>query len=575
MPYAIVRIAKLKQVNIAGSGMHVSRGRNTPNANASMFEENQTLIYYDDRHLPLKEVVDQKIHSVPQKRKIRTDAVHCVEILLTASPEYFRPNDPGKYGDYQADKLADWKKATIDWLKQEYGDKIVRAELHLDEATPHIHAYLVPTDENGQLNCKKIFGGRAKMFAFQDSYAAATQHLGLERGVKNSRAEHTTVKDYYSVVNSASQELDLNDLCAVQARAVAYAQMQKDHQELERRLKYVADQRDLLSKRLEKTQEALKVQSQVNRSLSMPEPLISLARVACELRLSPGAFDKQRKPIDLVMENQNTDLIGAAYWLNEKFGAAATIGLVNEQVNQLVTEQLPGEFIPPQPERDKWDEVKDNLTKARQLPTKLVERLHSEGLIYADKEGRLICLQRDFEERVTGATAIDLGLDELENGSKLTRSVMTIDGSKLTGGWCYFQAPRQGNIDLVVVLEDVLEAMAYATLKAEERNMLFLVGHEGGWMPGEQLERVDVVVATRAELSNLPGQVEYELPESESWGEELQVYLTGAMELEEVEQSNELEVLSESIAVVVTIDPNYVDQEEEEEERHQYRGLSM
>jgi Plasmid recombination enzyme len=575
MPYAIVRIAKLKQVNIAGSGMHVSRGRNTPNANASMFEENQTLIYYDDRHLPLKEVVHQKIHSVPQKRKIRTDAVHCVEILLTASPEYFRPDDPSKYGDYQADKLADWKAATVDWLKQEYGDKIVRAELHLDEATPHIHAYLVPTDENGQLNCKKIFGGRAKMFAFQDSYAAATKHLGLERGVRNSQAEHTTVKDYYSVVNAASQELDINDLSAVQARAVAYAQMQKDHQELERRLKYVADQRDLLSKKLEQTQEALKVQSQVNRSLNTPESLVSLARVACELRLSPGAFNKQMKPINLVMENQNTDLIGAAYWLTEKFGAAATIGLVNEQVSQLVTEQLPGGFIPPRPERDKWGEVKDNLTKARGLPAKLVERLHDEGLIYADEEGKLICLDRDFEERVTGAVAIDLGLDELGNDSKLIHSVMTIDGSKLTGGWCYFQAPRQGAIDLVVVLEDVLEAMAYATLKAEERNTLFLVGHEGGWMPGEQLERVDVVVATRAELSNLPEQVEYELPESGSWGEDLQAYLAGAMELEEVEQSGELEVSAESIAVRVTINPNYVDQEEKEEERHQYRGLSM
>jgi hypothetical protein len=570
MPYAIVRIAKLKQANIAGSGMHVSRGRSTPNANASMLEENQTLIYYEDRHLPLKEVVHQKIHSVPQKRKIRTDAVHCVEILLTASPEYFRPDDPSLYGDYQADKLDDWVKATVEWLKQEYGDKIVRAELHLDEATPHIHAYLVPTDENGQLNCKKIFGGRAKMFAFQDSYASATQHLGLERGVKNSRAEHTTVKDYYSVVNAASQELDLNDISVVQARAVAYAQMQKDHQELERRLKYVADQRDLLSKKLEQTQEALKVQFQVNRSLSMPEPLISLAQVACELRLSPGAFARQMQPIDLVMETRSTDLVGAAYWLTERFGAAATMQLVNERVHQLVTEQLPSGFIPPRPERDKWGEVKDNLTRARQLPTKLVERLHDEGLIYADEGGRLICLYRDFEERVTGAVAIDLGLDELGSDSKPIRKSMTIDGSKLTGGWCYFQAPRQGAIDLVVVLEDILEAMAYATLKTQERNTLLLVGHEGGWMPGEQLERVDVVVATDTQLSNLPGQVEYELPESESWGEDLQVYLAGVMEME---QSDELEVSSESIVVPVTIDPNYVDQEEEEE-RHQYRGLS-
>jgi hypothetical protein len=573
MPYAVARIAKLKQSNLGGSGMHVSRERSTPNADRAKLDENQTLIQNADRHLPLSEVVHAKIHSVEQRRKIRPDAVYAVEILLTASPEYFRPNDPSKYGDYQVGKLDAWAKASQDWLQREYGDRIVRAELHLDEATPHIHAYLVPTDENGQLNCKKIFGGRAKMFAFQDSYAAATQHLGLERGVKNSRAEHTTVKDYYSVVNAASQELDINDLSAVQARAVAYAQMQKDHQELERRLKYVADQRDLLSKKLEQTQEALKVQSQVNQSLSMPEPLISLARVACELRLSPGAFNKQMKPIDLVMETRTTDLVGAAQWLTEKFGAAATITSVNERVHQIVTEQLPNRFIPPRPERDRWSEVKEDLTRTKQLPAKLVERLHDEGLIYADEGGRLICLHRDFEERVTGATAIELRSDNLGDEAKLTSSMMTLAGSKITGGWYYFQAPPQGQIDLVVVMDDPLEAMAYATLKSEERNTLFLVGHEGGWMPGDKLERVDVVVATRAELRNLPGQVEYKLPESESWGEDLQVYLARAIELEKIDLSGELKVSSKSIAVRVTIDPNYV--EEEKEERHQDRGLSM
>jgi Plasmid recombination enzyme len=574
MPYAVARIAKLKQANLGGSGMHVSRSRDTPNADLSKLKDNQTLIHNDDLDLPLSEVVHNKIHSVEQRRKIRPDAVYAVEILLTASPEYFRPNDPSKYGDYQVGKLDAWVKTSKDWLQQEYGNRIVRAELHLDEATPHIHAYLVPTDDNGQLNCKKIFGGRAKMFAFQDSYAAATKHLGLERGVKNSRAEHTTVKDYYSVVNSASQELDLNDLSAVQARAVAYAQMQKDHQELEQRLRYVAEQRDLISKRLEKTRKELKVQFQVNRSLDAPEALISLAQVACELGLSPEEFDKGMKPLDLVMETRTTDLIGAAYWLTEKFGAPATVQLVNERVRQIVTEQLPGEFISPLPDRDRWGEVKDNLTRVRQLPTKLIERLHYEGLIYADKEGRLICLYRDFDERVTGAVAIaldagfanDLGLDELGSNSKLIGKSMTIDGSKLTGGWCYFQAPRQGAIDLVVVLEDVLEAMAYATLKAEERNTLFLVGHEGGWMPGDELERVDVVVATKAELSNLPGQVEYELPESESWGEDLQVYVAGAMELEKVELSGELEVS-------VDIEPNSV--EPSKQPRLRQRGMSM
>jgi hypothetical protein len=568
MPYAIARIAKLKQANIAGSGMHVSRGRNTPNADRSKLEENQTLIHNADRHLPLSEVVHNKIHSVEQQRKIRTDAVYAVEILLTASPEYFRPDDPSRYGDYQADKLADWTETTVGWLKQEYGDKIVRAELHVDEATPHIHAYLVPTDENGQLNCKKIFGGRAKMFAFQDNYAVAMKPLGLERGIRDSQAEHTTVKDYYTVVNAASQELDPSDLQAVQARAVAYARMQVEHQELQRRLKFVAQQRDELAQKLAMTQQSVTVQTQINHALTVPEPLISIGQIACELRLSPGQIDEQMKAIDLVMNTHKIDLVEATRWLTQKFGAAATIQLVSDKVLQIVDRYPLTRFIPPDPVRFNWSEVRSQLTTKKQLPAKLVDRLHDEGLIYADSRRNLICLHKDFEERVTGATRIDFGLEQLGSESKLITRFTTIDGSNLTGGWHYFQSPPQGNIDKVVIVDDPLEAIAYATLNPAEQTTLFLSGHEGVWMPGDKLTSVEVVVGSNAEFSNLPRQVEYHFPQSGSWGEDLRDYLSKAISFELTEQDGESVAASEAIVIPVTVKPHDL-------ERSRHQGLSM
>ena len=360
------------------------------------------------------------------------------------------------------------------------------------------------------------------MFALQDSYAEATQHLGLERGVKNSQAEHTTVKDYYSVVNAASGQVNTSDLQAIQARAIAYTQMQKEHQELKRRLKLVAQKRDELEQKLEITQEKLAVQQQIDLAVSDPQALVSLGQIACELRLPPGQIDGDIPALDLVMNTRQTDLAGATQWLNQRFGAAATIGLVNDRVRQIVTEQLPEKFTPPRPKRGQWGEVKDYLTTKKQLPAKLVERLHEEGLIYADEGGKLICLHRDFEERVTGATSIDLRSDDLQSES--------IDGSGLSVGWHYFQSPPQGQIDKVVVMDDPLEAMAYATLNPTEETTLFLAGHEGGWMPGDKLHRVDVVVGSKAEFYNLLGQVEYELPQSESWGEDLEVYLDESIE---------------------------------------------
>ena len=126
-------------------------------------------------------------------------------MLLTASPEYFRPDDPSRAGYYEPEKLADFQQSVHSWLDNEYGDRIVRAELHLDESTPHVHAYLVPLDERGKLNCRGIFGGRQKLSQFQDSYANAMSPIGLERGIKGSKAKHTKIQHYYAAINQISR----------------------------------------------------------------------------------------------------------------------------------------------------------------------------------------------------------------------------------------------------------------------------------------------------------------------------------------------------------------------------------
>jgi hypothetical protein len=159
MPKAIARIAKLKGGSIAASEQHTKRQRETPNANPEV--ENIRFIGQPD--IPgspdLETLVRQRIGD----QTIRKNAVLCVEMVLTASPEYFRPDDPGLAGYYHQQRLEDFQQAVHQWLLNKYGDRIVRAELHLDEATPHIHAYLVPLDEKGKLNCRGLFGGREKL----------------------------------------------------------------------------------------------------------------------------------------------------------------------------------------------------------------------------------------------------------------------------------------------------------------------------------------------------------------------------------------------------------------------------
>jgi len=119
-----------------------------------------------------------------------------------------------------APRAIDECKKLFHRVIEKYGDLIVRAELHLDEMTPHIHAYFVPLDDRGQLRCNHFFDGREKMREFQDSYYAAMQHLGLERGIKGSVAKHQDIKDFYCIVEEG-RDLEKNQLTPEQLKAKA------------------------------------------------------------------------------------------------------------------------------------------------------------------------------------------------------------------------------------------------------------------------------------------------------------------------------------------------------------------
>lgn len=196
--FTVLRIQKLKTWGaVAGSGKHNQRERDTLNADASRVPENQVLAGHKgmDFVATCKEVIGNQT--------IRKNAVLGVEILLSASPTYFRPDAPDQAGKYDKEKLEAWKDASMDWLHYKYGKRVVSATLHLDEATPHIHALLVPLDDKGKLNCRALFGGsRHTLSILQTDYADAVSQLGIERGIKNSKATHKKVSQYYTLTQA-------------------------------------------------------------------------------------------------------------------------------------------------------------------------------------------------------------------------------------------------------------------------------------------------------------------------------------------------------------------------------------
>jgi hypothetical protein len=215
--YAVMHIAKLKNVSsVCGSSNHTSRNHQPENADSERTEDNTRIIGHDDDSL--LDLVKDRIGNNNGK-KIRESehpeqrAVITLELMLTASAEYFRPDCPGMYGNWEVDRLDAWSQINTEWLNDYFGENVVLAELHLDEGTPHIHAYIVPMDDKGHLNAQAFIGDKSKLSKLQTDYALAMQPIGLIRGVKGSVATSESIQSYYNSVNkTASSDLTREDL---------------------------------------------------------------------------------------------------------------------------------------------------------------------------------------------------------------------------------------------------------------------------------------------------------------------------------------------------------------------------
>ena len=188
MNYAILRTAKLKTMgNIGGSLAHSYRTIETPNADPNLTPKNHHTV-------ATPEAVKQAIKDrLPEKR--RSDAVLCIEYLITASPEW------EGWGSSLEDEFF---KRSAQWLIDQHGaENITGMSIHRDISTPQLVAYVVPIDQRGKLNCKNFLGGRAKLNKMQTDFANTVADLGLTRGKEGSKAKHTNIKAYYHDINHA------------------------------------------------------------------------------------------------------------------------------------------------------------------------------------------------------------------------------------------------------------------------------------------------------------------------------------------------------------------------------------
>ncbi|WP_323554360.1 MobV family relaxase [Pseudomonas sp. CCI3.2] len=202
MPYAILRTKKLKSVaGIFGSGRHTFREMPTPNSNGAA----NVHVGGASSAAGLASAILAKV--LERRRK---GAVLCIEYLITASPEVF-----ARHGGTIPDTGGYFDRA-IAWLKARHGGaNIVCAEIHLDETTPHLVAYVVPLTKDGRLSARDFLGGAAKLRKMQtDFHHWCGKPFGLSRGIEGSKATHQKVGQYYQALAAAEPVIERSDLAA-------------------------------------------------------------------------------------------------------------------------------------------------------------------------------------------------------------------------------------------------------------------------------------------------------------------------------------------------------------------------
>ena len=125
--YAIFRIGKVKMNNVNAVSFHNLRLRETENADPKLKDKNVILLGSKDLKSDLKNHLEEN-----KIEKFRKDAVVLAEIILTASPEFFKTATK--------EQIEKWEQSQVKFLKDQYGEDVLQVVAHYDETTPHVHA---------------------------------------------------------------------------------------------------------------------------------------------------------------------------------------------------------------------------------------------------------------------------------------------------------------------------------------------------------------------------------------------------------------------------------------------------
>lgn len=483
MAYAILRTQKIKTIDkLKAVEGHHFRTHSVKNADHTKSADN---INFVDCGGELVNAVKNRIGS----RKIRKNAVIAIEVLMTASPDFFRDN-PEDYGVYDADQTAKFNQAAMQFLKVEFGEaNIVSAVCHLDESTPHIQAVIIPIDpKSDRLNASLWLDGKKKLSAMQDRYFDTVKHLGLERGIRGSEAKHTTIQQFYGSLEAA-EILSLPTPAVITPPPLLMTEKAREswaQDETQRLLNLQAPtiqpiaakaSQAALAKKKQKQAEATAKKYAAELEAMKKEAAwvrdIDLRLIAEKLGGQRDRYDKKQwsingekisiedqkffnfnqnqgggGAIDLVMHIENLDFKQAVSWLGGNIDKHLAIGAAMSHARHTAQNAVKQPIPLPEPDEKNWPTVKTYLIEQRGLNPTVVDWLHKKQMVFADARENA-CFRY-------GTKGVE------RSGTRPGVKWKNFAGTKKQG----FLLRSKKNAPGVVIVESALDAIAFAQLKA-------------------------------------------------------------------------------------------------------------
>ena len=178
--YAIMRFAKYKGPEISGIEAHNERTKEKYASNPDI-DTSRTHLNFHLVDPPGKYRAEAERQIAEAGCRTRTDSVRLVEMLVTASPEFFK--------EKKREEIRTFFQTALDFIKQKQNQNtIISAVVHMDEKPPHLHLSFVPLTEDGRLCAKEIIGNKKKLTQWQDAFweQMVRKFPDLERGMTAS-----------------------------------------------------------------------------------------------------------------------------------------------------------------------------------------------------------------------------------------------------------------------------------------------------------------------------------------------------------------------------------------------------